>query len=342
MHHDGVQFHNVDDVRSLEDRGGKLLQRVPESVRTELNDGAQSRMRHPAGVELRFVPDGAATVTLSTVPGGNVEESTVRVFWGPIQGSTEVVVDSEPTEIEVSLPEKLADLEPSAVEDLTFDPRVCRIRLPGEHRGGPIAYHGLEGEVRPPHEDELPDRRYLAYGTSITEGAMPLGEHLTYVSQTARRLDADPINLGSCGTAYCDAAMADHIAERGDWDVATLSISVNMVGTFEPAEFRERAERLIDRVASAHPEKPVVAITNFRNAMDVCQSADPEGLCDRFREELREIVAKTPHENVSLLEGPDLLPTIGGLTTDLVHPGDNAMITMSETLAAELEPLLED
>ncbi len=99
---------------------------------------------------------------------------------------------------------------------------------------------------------------------------------------------------------------------------------------------------MIDRVASAHPDKPVVAITIFRNSRDVCQSADPERLCARFREELREIVAETPHENVSLLEGPDLLPTIGGLTTDLVHPGDDAMITMGENLAAELEPLLED
>ncbi|WP_339106148.1 SGNH/GDSL hydrolase family protein [Haloterrigena salinisoli] len=342
MHRDGIQFHNVGDVRSIEGRDGQLLQRVPETVRTELNDGAQSRMRHPAGVELRFVPDGTARVTLSIIPNENAEESTVRVFWGPVQGSTEVVVGPEPTAIEVSLPEKLADLEPSAVEDLAFDPRVCRIQLSGEHRSGPIAYHGLEGDVRPPRDEELPDRRYLAYGTSITEGASPLAEHLTYVSQTARRLAADPINLGSCGTAYCDAEMTDHIAERDDWDIATLAISVNMIGTFDPEAFRDRAERMIDRVASAHPEKPVVAITIFPHSRDVCRSNGETERCERFREELREIVAETPHGNVSLLEGPDLLPTIGGLTADLVHPGDNAMITMGETLAAELEPLLED
>ncbi|UHQ98466.1 GDSL-type esterase/lipase family protein (plasmid) [Natrinema zhouii] len=342
MHYDGIQFHNVGDMRPIEGQDGKLLQRVPEAVKTELNDGAQSRMRHPAGVELRFVPDGPVRVTLSTVPGGSSEDGTVRVFWGPIQSATEIVVGDDPTTIAVSLPEKLTDLEPSAREALAFDPRVCRIQLPGEHRGGPMVYHGLKGDVRPPREEELPDRRYLAYGTSITEGEAPLGEHLNYVSQTARRLDADPINLGSCGTAYCDTAMADHIAERDDWDIATLSISVNMVGTFAPEEFRERAAQLIDRVASAHPDKPVVAITIFRNARDVCRSADPDGTCERFREELRKVVAETPHENVHLLEGPELLPTISGLTPDLVHPGDDAMITIGENLAAELESLLED
>ncbi|WP_137289837.1 SGNH/GDSL hydrolase family protein [Natronorubrum halophilum] len=342
MRRDGIRFHNVGDSRPVEGRDGRLLQRVPESVRRELNEGAQSRMRHPAGVELRFVPDGSATVTLSTVPGGSAEQGTVRVFWGPIQGPTEVVVGPEPTPIEVSIPESVIDLEPAACEDLPFDPRVCRLQLPGEHRGGPIVYHGVGGDVRPPREDELPDRRYLAYGTSITEGEAALAEHLTYVSQTARRLDADLINLGSCGTAYCDGAMADHIAERDDWDVATLSVSVNMVGTFSPSTFRERAARLIDRVAGANPEKPVVPITIFTNARDVRRSADPEGMCERFRQELREVVAETPHENVHLLEGPELLPTIDGLTTDLVHPSDNAMIAMGETLAAELESLLED
>jgi lysophospholipase L1-like esterase len=342
MHHDGIQFHNVGEGRSIEGRDGMVLQRVPEAVRTELNEGAQSRMRHPAGVELRFVPDGAAAVTLSTLPGGSASTGTVRVFWGPIQGTTEVTVGESPTRIEVSPPAKLSDLDPSACEELAFDPRVCRIQLPGEHRGGPMVYHGRDGDVRPPRADELPDRRYLAYGTSITEGEAPLGEHLTYVSQTARRLDADLLNLGSCGTAYCDSAMADHIAERDDWDIATLSISVNMVGAFPPDEFRERAEEMIDRIASAHPDNPVVPITIFRNARDVCRSEDPEAMCERFREELRDIVAETPHENVSLLEGPELLPTVEGLTTDLVHPGDNAMITIGETLAGELRPLLED
>ncbi|MDS0223051.1 GDSL-type esterase/lipase family protein [Haloarcula sp. S1AR25-5A] len=342
MHHDRIQFHNVGDVRSVEDRDGKALQRVPEAIRTALNEGAQSRMRHPAGVELRFVPEGPVKVTLSTLPGGSASVGTVRVFWGPIQGTTEVQVGQSPTAVEVSMPEKLTDLDPSARQDLAFDPRVCRIQLPGEHRGGPMVYHGLDGNVRPPREGELPDRRYLAYGTSITEGEAPLGEHLNYVSQTARRLNADLLNLGSCGTAYCDSAMADHIAEREDWDIATLSLSVNMVGTFPPEEFRKRAEEMIDRIASAHPDKPVVAITIFRNARDVCQSEDPEAMCERFREELREIVAESSHENVSLLEGPELLPTIEGLTTDLVHPGDNAMITMGENLASELQPLLED
>lgn len=339
MHHDGIEFHNVAELHEGDDHEGLLLQRVPERVRTGLNEGAQSRMRHPAGVELRFVPDGTVELTLSVLPGGSSDEATVRVFWGPLQQRESFVVGREPRTIELSVPEQVTRLEPSAVEELAYDPRVCRVCLPGEHRGGYTLYHGATGERRPPTAGELPDRRYLAYGTSITEGEAPLGEHLTYVSQTARRLDADPINLGSCGTAYCDAAMAGHVAGREDWDVATLSLSVNMVGTFSAAEFRERAGQMVETVASAHDE-PVACITILPNARDVVAGHEEGPACERFREELRGVVADAP-DNVHLIEGPDLLPDVAGLTTDLVHPGDGAMTTVAENLAAELDSLLD-
>lgn len=339
MQRDSIAFHNVAEFREVDGRDGLLLQRVPESVRTELNEGAQNRMCHPAGVELRFVPQGPLDLTLSTRPANGVDAGTVRIFWGPVQGYETFEIGPEPTTIEVTPPERLESLRPDAVADLAFDPQVCRVRLPGEHRGGHVFYHGVEGDHRLPRDHEVPDRRYLAYGTSITEGEAPVAEHLTYVNQAARRLGADPINLGSCGTAYCDAAMADYIAERDDWDVATLALSVNMVRTFPVSEFRERAAYMVDTIAAARPDDPVVPITIYRNARDVCEDVDKDGECDRFREALRDVVAESPHDNVHLLEGEELLPDIAGLTTDLVHPGDDAMIRMGENLAAELDEL---
>ncbi len=340
MQHDELDFHNVGELCESDDRDGLRIQRVPESVRQGLNEGAQNRMRHPAGVELRFVSEGPVEVTLSTIPVSGVTEGTVRVFWGPFQGYETVTVGEDPTTIRVSSPEKLETIEPDVRDDLAFDPHVCRLRLPGEHRGGHMVYHGVEGDVRPPTPDELPDRQYLAYGTSITEGEAPVAEHLTYASQTASRLDAELINLGSCGTAYCDPAMAEHIANRDDWDVATLALSVNMVGRFSVDEFRERAAAMIETVASNNPEKPVGVITIYTNGRDVCTD-HPEGeLCEQFREALRAVVDESSQQNVHLLEGPDILDGIEGLTPDLTHPGDNAMIRMGENLAAELEALL--
>lgn len=343
MHHDDIQLHNVAELREPDGRDGTLLQRVPESVRVELNEGAQARMRHPAGVELRFVPEGPdpVEVTLSTIPRNGVAEGTVRVFWGPFQTHETFPVGERET-IRVSLPERLTRLDPDVADGLAFDPRVCRLVLPGAHRGGHVVYHGADGDLRPPRPEELPDRRYLAYGTSITEGEAPLAEHLTYVNQTARRLGADHINLGSCGTAYCDPAMAEHIAARDDWDVATLALSVNMVGSFSVAEFRERAAHMIDTVAGAHQDDPVAAITIYTNESDVCEGIAEAERSEPYREALREVVAETPHDNVHLLEGPAIVDGVAGLTPDLVHPGDDAMIRMGENLAARLDDLLAE
>ncbi|WP_435102810.1 SGNH/GDSL hydrolase family protein [Halarchaeum sp. P4] len=339
MQHDSIQFHNAGELRDVDDHGGRRVQRVPEAVRTDLNDGAQTRMCHPAGVELRFVPDPGETVsvTLST----DVRESIVRPFWGPFQSDEEYVVGAEPTTIEVEFPEKLGRIRDDHRAGLDYAPEVCRLRLPGEHRGGHVYYHGAAGARRPPRDDELPDRRYLAYGTSITEGEAPLGEHLTYVSQAATRLRADPINLGSCGTAFCDAAIADHIAARDDWDVATLAVSVNMVDRFSVAEFRERADYLVNTVAAENPGKPVVPVTIYPNARDVCAGSDEDGRCEQFRDALRDVAAASEHDNVHLREGREILDRLQGLTLDLVHPGDDAMIRMGENLAAELDPLLD-
>ncbi|SFG92270.1 Lysophospholipase L1 [Halopelagius inordinatus] len=338
MDRHGIQFHNVQELRDAEGDGDRI-QRVPEDVRTRLNDGARTRMCHPAGVELRFVSEGPVRVTLSS----RVRDSTVRPFWGDFQASgEEVVVGEDPTTVELELPEQLTDLRPSARDGLRYDPRVCRLVLPGEHRGGHVRFHGVEGDVRPPTESELPSVRYLAYGTSITEGEAPVSETLTYVNQAARRLGADPINLGSCGSAYCDEAMAEHIAGRDDWDVATLSISVNMLGTFSVDAFRNRAAAMVDAVAGANPNRPVACITIFPNARDYRVSYEDDDECERFRDALRTVVAESDRENVHLLEGPDLLPTAAGLTTDLGHPGDDAMIRIGENLARELKPLLAD
>ncbi|WP_435361726.1 SGNH/GDSL hydrolase family protein [Haloarchaeobius sp. DFWS5] len=348
MRHDEFDFHNVAELREPDEedhdthRDGLLLQRVPESVRQRLNDGAQRRMRHPAGVELRFVPDGPVEVTLSTIPVKDRESGTVRVFWGPFQTHQTVEIGPEPTTIRVEFPEKLADIVPEVREELSFDPRVCRICLPGEHRGGHMVYHSAEGDRRPPVDDELPDTRYLAYGTSITEGEAPLAEHLTYASQTATRLGAELVNLGSCGTAYCDPAMAEFIAGRDDWDVATLALSVNMVGRFPVETFEERAAAMVDAVASAHPEKPVGVVTIYTNGRDVCAGHSEAVECEQFRESLRRVVKESSQANVHLFEGPAIIDGIEGMTPDLTHPGDNAMIRMGENLASELQPLLSE
>jgi lysophospholipase L1-like esterase len=338
MIHDDLAFHNVAELHDTPD-GGRRLQRVPEDVREHLNEGARERMLVPSASEVRFVSDDdAVRLTLSSPAG----DTTAVPFWGPFQASDPVTIGPEPGPVELVYPDRLAEIGPDAFDDAHVSPRVCRLRL-GYDAAGPVRYHGVEGDVRPPSGADLPDRRLLTYGTSITDGSAATRDHLSYASQTARRLGADLRNLGSAGSAFCEPEIADFIAGL-EWDVAVLSLSVNMLGAgFSLETFRERASYTVETVADANPGAPVAAVTLFPLFADV----DPATASDKwratpaeYRETLRSVVADAERDNLHLLEGPDLLTDVGGHTPDVLHPGDHGMIQMGENLAAALERLL--
>lgn len=329
-----VSLHNVREIVPADwTDGGYCFHRVPESVGWNVNVDARERMRHPSGCELRFVPEmDSIQVTLSAA-----NETVFRVFWGEFQESEVYELGPRPTTIEISVPPRIDALRSDIAQNGAFDPRVCRIRYEAWE---PVAVHDVRGACRPPEADELPDRRYLAYGTSITEGAAASAYHLTYVSRVARMLGFDALNLGVSGAAFCEPAIGDHIAEREDWNIATLSLSVNMANRgFTLTQFQERARRLIDRVAGAHPDCPLACITLFLYHADAVRE-DDHSRATAFRDVLRDIVATTPHDNVHLIEGPDLMDA-GGLTTDVLHPGDAGMASIGDRLADALRPLLD-
>lgn len=334
MPDDSIAFHNVAELRDVDGYDGRVIQRIPEDVRVELNEGAKVNYRRPAGSELRYVSDGDATVWLSCPDG----ECEVQQFLGPFQGQT-TTIDGEPTAVKVEQPEHVENLRAGIAESLAFHPRVARILLP--HQSTAICYHGMDGDTRPPRDSEVPNTRYIAYGTSITRGISASAPHLTFVNEVATLTKFDAINVGSAGSAFCERAIADYVAGRDDWDVATLAISVNMVAGFEPAEFQRRAEYMVETIAGAHPDCPVACITLFPYFPDLCTDPSGHENYEAFREVLRAVVDETSLENVHLIEGPELLDNVGGLSVDLVHPGDRGMVTIGRNLAPRLESLLD-
>jgi len=326
-----VSLHNVAETVPAEwAADGDRLCRVPGAVGEGLNDDARERVRHPTGSELRFVP--AADTEEVEVTLSAAEPTEVRVFWGSFQPWEPTELGPEPETFTLSVPERLGDLESSAAAG-RFDPRVCRLLFERHHA---VAVHDVSGDCRPPESEERPGTRYLAYGTSITEGAASSAPTTNYVTQVARDCGFDALNLGCSGSAYCEPAMAEHVAGRDDWDVATLALSVNMAlsGGFSPSEFRERADEFVNTVAAAHPGKPVVCVTLFPYYDDVVESGDREHAV-AYRQALRDVVADSPHDNLSVVEGPDVLP-LSGLAVDLLHPGDDGMRHIADGVARHL------
>ena len=336
--HSNVQFHNTSELVPVDGLPGLRLQRIPQRVRSALNSQCQQRMQAPHGCEIRFVSEGRdIEVTLSSVAG----PTDLIVFWGDFQDVERYTIGSKPTTLKLSYPERLEQLKPSVGEGGSFSRQVWRLTTMGKDKHALLHFHDINGDgLRPPRRDELPKHTYLAYGTSVTDGFGATAMHLTYIAQTARRLKADYVNLGSAGSAYCEKELADYVAGRKDWTFATLEISLNMIGAeFSPEQYRARADYMVNTIAASDTIRPVFCITPQPYFGDLCadvEGSHGSGVIAAYREELRRVVEKSPHKNVHLIEGSHLVTSVEGYTMDLTHPGDFGHAEIGENLARRI------
>jgi len=333
MIYQNVELHNVAEAHGTPSAAGLRLQRVPERVRRYVNPLAQDRYLQPENVEIRFKARGPCRVTLSSAG-----RSRVTVFHGLFDSRRRYSLGVEPETIEVAMPDMLRQLKAHDRKSMVFSPDLHRLILGGPQRD-PVYIHAVEGDgVSPPETTDAPALRYLAYGTSITQGLDAEGPHLSYAAQTARNLGADLINLGVDGSAHCEPQLAEYIAARTDWHVATLELSVNMQ-KFSVQEFYDRVSYMVNTIASADVTRPVVCITLLPYYRDLgievatVQIPTPR----QYRQALQRAVDHCPYPNVHLLHGPDLLVDVADLAADLIHPSDFGMTAIAWKLASSLK-----
>jgi hypothetical protein len=165
-----------------------------------------------------------------------------------------------PTEIVVRHPANLESLVALTEQHkLQFDARLTRVLLPWCPQ---TRLHVIEGQFSPPFPNQTPPKRFLAYGSSITQGASAVGPSGMYAHRTAQLLGVDFYNLGFAGGAHLEPAMADYIAERDDWDFATLETGINM-GHLGCEEFERRIEYFLEKITDAHPDKWIFCLGIF-------------------------------------------------------------------------------
>lgn len=338
MIHDKLEFHNIAELVPVDGFEGLRLQRAPETVRAQLNEGAAGVLLSPADCEIRFrMAEGNESVTLRL---SSESKTTAYVYFGPFQGNS-FELDTEPQDFEIKPNKRILQLlEIDGYPEAKYYPGLVRICFGGPYPE-PVFYHGHGGGVCPPQPSDIPEKTYLAYGSSITHGTGLAGAAISYPAHVAWRLGYDLKNFGSSGCCLCEKPLADFLAEQS-CDLVTLEISVNMVGSHTADEFRERAGYLVKRLADADPNRPVVCMTIFPYFADIDDrfcSPDEKSTPEEFRQVLREIVKSLARPNVTLVEGADLIPDIGVLTFDLIHPGARGMVQIGEELARRIREI---
>lgn len=335
MRLENVELHNIADRVPAADGPGNDLLRIPDAVRVTLNDLARYHAFQGAAAEIRFslAAGSRAKIVLEARDAYNYPPLAIW-YQGEFYCGTHVV-QKAPTEIVVDpagirtwqlLPEL------SRQRDHRFDGGLTRIVLPHMHATRVIA---IEGDVTPPRPEQVPARRYLSYGSSITQGAHAVVPTGTYAMQAARHLGADLVNLGFGGGAHMEKSLAEYIVGRGDWDVATLEMGIN-VGDWPTERFHAAVETFVKTIAAAHRDKWVFCIDLFTFAGDL----DPDHRGNvGFREAVGEVVRTLNYPRLVHLDGRSLLTDIAGLGFDLVHPGDDGMIAIGRRLATRMREI---
>jgi hypothetical protein len=321
-----VAFHNVSELEPAPG-GGIYLRRFPRFVRDKLlHERGRFIAGESAGCEIRFVTTaGNVRVTLSLPETDGV----VKVYKGSMFHSEHRLAAGTIRTLQLAEPPRLANAPRELLSGAGFASEVWRIVL-GRYV---CVYHGIETfghPVRPPAPAETPAVKWIAYGSSITNGGENSG--LAYIAQAARRMRADVWNLGMSGSCMCEPEVADFLAGVEDWSMMTLELGVNMRDNTPPEQFRERVRYALERLHAAHPGKPLFLITIYPNFASIPNHSMHE-TDEQFNRILREEAERLNSPDVHLIEGDTVLTGMGDLSCDLIHPGDDGHILMGENLA---------
>lgn len=312
------------------DGGGHIPMRVPSGVRQSLSENGQVKALQPGTTEIRFhLPiNETATVRLRSLG-----TSTAIPFYGDQQGLEVVRLGKETTVLQLARMEQRSEIARHSppLPPATFDSSLVRVLLDGD----PVVIESVEGSgLRPPTAGEVPRETILCYGTSITHGVSSTGPHLSYPAWLGRLLGSNVLNMGMRGSAYCEKELADDLAERNDWQMAVLELSVNMVTRFDDDEFARRVGYLIRTMAESDSNRPIFVFSHLPCFRDFA-GADSElrMVSESKRLRLAEEVARIDAPNLFYREGPELLPETGFLAMDMIHWSDHGFAVLAQRVA---------
>ncbi len=332
--HDNLAFHNVAELTPAPG-GGLHLARFPSAIwpLAEAPMGSDT-IRSSNGCEIRFVTDKPrARLYLRPL----VDNADLVHYRGNHIACSQTLEAGKIHCLDLTLPQLEINRD-AAVRLLGgYAPEVYRIYSVG----ATLAYYGFDpmgGNVRPPKASELPRRRWLAYGSSITQSRATAHN---YVNGAAQMLQAQPFNLGMGGSCFIEHAITDFIAARNDWDFASFELGINMVNpSRDNARFAEKVDYLLGTIVPKHPNKPLFLITIFdHGTFHEIEISDWQRDALEKNEVLRAAAARFPQQ-VTVLEGTDIVPDLRGFQVDLLHPEPFAYARMGLRLAEAMEPVL--
>lgn len=342
MLYNNFELYNIAELIPYKD-GGFNMSRLPATVRAAMGQQGQRMACNTAGAEFRFVLNsGEAEITLRMDTPGMY--SRALLYFGGVQSGWETLsytIGYEPVTIKIknhNNPEMLRRVTDAAGYD--FDPKVIRLTLDSAQ----LILLDAKGDVRPPMPSEVPKKRFMMYGSSITHGSLACSSNLTYLAQIGTRLNCDFYSYGFAGACLLEPEVCDYISEQSNtinprsWDFAILELGINALGLAND-EFAKRVDYLLDAMLTKNPGRKLFVIDIYYHSGDMNGSQNTAD----FREIVRKACAVRSAEHPELLhiDGRKLLSGPRGLSGDFVHPNVEGVREIADKLGDILEEALK-
>ena len=318
-----IEIHGCSELEALPSGAYGTL-RVPSYIHEVFSDHGKAQNKNSTGIEMRFVLEGdSATLKFRY---DESQRGTITVFYGEFVADWPETTKSLAGECEVKI------VKSSNIDILRrlaserghrFSPDVVRLMF----QGARPQLVSIDGDISLPTPEMCPKKKYLAYGSSITHGSISLHPYYNYVERVAANIGADVTNLGFAGYAQLHPEMADFIAEKCEFDIATLEMGINILNLTNE-EYESRVRHFVRRIAEAHPNAKIFAIDVY-----YCRS-DILGLdcAERYRVILKRVVEELGLSNVVYVNGKTVLTDPSKLSSGLVHPNPDGVMEMAENL----------
>ncbi len=316
MIYKGIEIFNVSHLET-DENGVTTTLRVPPYADEKLTEQGKLMNRGSTGVELRFLlhSDEVRIKLRSLAP--NISQH-VTLLYGDInsdwpESALNKTVSNEVSEIIVRRPNTINSLRKIAEKyNHRFSPDVFRILAPA----GGFEIIDVEGDVTPPTSEYLPNRKYLAYGSSITHGSIAVYQENCYASHIGRHFSADTQNLGFAGSAGLEKEVAEFIANECEFDFATLEMGINILDV-GPVEYEHRVRKFVPIIANGHPNSTIFATDVYYCISDMDEN---DGRAAKYREIVERVLTELNLPNVKYINGLKLLDSEEHLAAGLIHP----------------------
>lgn len=333
---DNFEVYGIQEVVQPEQFAVPAMLKISDKARLGMSSAGQRTAFKCCGCEVRFVINtGKAVLKLDLLQedGNDQGECLAIVMLGSFYSRT-VIIKPGVNEIEI----EKSDIE--RLEGLTewqgypFSPKVIRVLLPDAYFAVPT----LEGDVSLPLDDMVPDKIYLAYGSSITNAGCCFSPYETYVFKLSRLLKSNQRNLGFPGTAFLEPSVADYIADKCEFDFLTLELGANLVWDVEkncwgdPKEFEKKVDYFISRIFEAHKDAVKVVTDMFLCGADMVKDPEIFEFRDIVRNKMMDVMKEYNNDKCAYINGKRLLTKFDGLSTDMLHPSSYGMNDMADNL----------